>query len=63
MNRGGFIGKILLAIFVAAIFLTQANPLLSFAAAEERHHIFRRAISRSRGRVDPDHGRRDRLAS
>jgi len=35
MNRGGFIGKIPSAIFVAAIFLTQANPFLSFAAPEE----------------------------
>ena len=35
MNRHGFIGKILPAIFVTAVFVTQANPLLSFAPAEE----------------------------
>lgn len=35
MNRHGFIGKILPAIFVTAIFVTHANPLLSFASADE----------------------------
>jgi outer membrane protein len=35
MNGGGFTGKILVAIFFAAIFLARANPLLSFAAPED----------------------------
>jgi len=35
MNGSGFIGRIFLAIFFAAIFLARANPLLSFAAPEE----------------------------
>ena len=33
MNRGGFFGKLLPAIFVAAVFVTQANPLLSLRSS------------------------------
>ena len=35
MNRRGFIEKILLALFIAVIFLAQSNPLLSLAPPEE----------------------------
>ena len=49
MNRGGVIEKILLAIFVAAVFLAQANPLLSLAPPEE-------AIISSAGQSPPAEG-------